>query len=79
MKTTDALTIRSRDVIRGGRAVVVDGLLKVLPLRRDPTDPGWRSSSAPDTAFGATVVSRRSAAAKPLPAMAGTGPSTFAE
>lgn len=79
MKTTDALTIRSRDVICGGRAVVVDGLLKVLPLRREPRNPGRRSSSAPDTAFGATVVSRGSATTRSLPAMAGTGSGAFGE
>lgn len=61
MKTTDALMIRSRDIVCGGRAVVVDGLLTVLPRPPEPADRGQRPSFDQDTTFCTTVVSRGSA------------------
>ncbi len=79
MKTTDALTIRSRDIFRGGRAVVVDGLLKILPLGRKAMVPGPRSAIELNPAVSETLASRLSGRRGALPGMAGSRSGAFWE
>lgn len=71
MKTTHALMIRSRDIIHGGRIVVVDGLPMVLPFRQESAGCGRRSSGGLDNKSPVPSVGRDSVDGTMLPAMTG--------